>query len=177
MFYNEVIAPFLRRVRIHPNETCLSLGQQKFTNAAFTQYISPIMNELDTITPTTILLLMEQDVQSYAAFFACLLSGKIVVPVAPQWTSNELSIVQAATGSDYLLSTQRMQYYFRMTVEDALCRIDNGLYEYSTEQVLVETCRFTHHSLVQDACTVADLLSIKPAHPIHYYQYFLQLIS
>ena len=178
MFTTSVIAPFLRNVRLQPNETCLSIGDHKYTNAAFIQYISPIINELDAIPQSSFLLLMEEDVQSYAALFAGMLSGKLVVPVSVHWTDQMVSRVRQEVATDAFFCQERMQYFFRMTVEDAICRIDNGLYQFPDEHPMVRCFGFLPDGSLQDRLfTAGDVCQIKPAHPIRFHQYFTEIIA
>ncbi|MCR4965535.1 MAG: AMP-binding protein [Bacteroidales bacterium] len=178
MFTTSVIAPFLKKVRLQPNETCLEIGDHKYTNAAFIQYIAPIMNELDTLTGDTVMLLMEEDVQSYAALFACMLSGKIVVPISTAWTAAQVEQVSQTVQSGVLLSHERMQYYFRMTVDDAVCRIDNGLYHFNDEQPMVRCITFNKNEEFQEQVfTTSDIMKITPPHPVHLFRFFTDMIS
>ncbi|MBO4489159.1 MAG: hypothetical protein J5741_05830 [Bacteroidales bacterium] len=178
MFTTSVIAPFLQRVRLQPNETCLESGGRKYTNAAFIQYVAPIMNELDTLTDSTVMLLMEEDVQSFAALFAAFLTGKVAVPVSTSWTEAQCALVREAAQTSTLLTRERMQYYFRMTVEDAVCRIDNGLYQFDDAQVMARCFSFAPDGKLQEkAFTVQDIIRITPPHPVHLFRYFTDLIA
>jgi len=136
------------------------------------------MNELDTIDEDTVMLLMEEDVQSYAALFACMLSGKVLVPISTKWTESELGLIREATHSTTLLSHERMQYYFRMTVEDAVCRIDNGLYHFTDEQPLVRCFTFgTDGQLQEKIFTTKEIVKITPPHPVHFFRFFTDMIA
>lgn len=176
MFTTSVIAPFLKSVRLQPNETCLEIGGHKYTNAAFIQYVAPIMNELDTLHDTSIMLLMEEDVQSYAALFACLLTGKVVVPVPISWTGSQRELVRQHVATDTMISRERMQYYFRMTVEDAICRIDNGLYQFTDSQIMVRWFSFESEGLHEETFTAADIVQTAPR-PIRLFRFFTDKIA
>ncbi|MBO7491700.1 MAG: hypothetical protein J6T59_04590 [Bacteroidales bacterium] len=177
MFTTTVIAPFLKSVRLQPNETCLDIGGHKYTNAAFVQFVAPIMNELDTLNDSVVMLLMEEDVQSYAALFACLLTGKTVVPVSASWSEAQRELVRQNVATDTLLSRERMQYYFRMTVEDAICRIDNGLYQFTDSQVMVRCFSFTPDGLREESFTSEEITRTVPPHPIHLFRFFTDKIA
>lgn len=178
MFTTSVIAPYLQNIRLHPNETCLILGEKRYTNASFSQFISPIINELDTSPSPAFLLLMEEDVQSYAALFAGMLAGKLVIPISTKWSEETIAQVREMADTDLFLCKERMQYYFRMTVEDALCRIDNGLYQYDDLHPLVR-CVIPHETsgFSDRIFTVKDIMEIHPPHPVRFFQYFNDLIG
>ncbi|MBR4136395.1 MAG: hypothetical protein IKU03_08315 [Bacteroidales bacterium] len=178
MFTTSVIAPFLQSVRLNPNETCLILGEHRYTNAAFAQHISPIINELDSSPSTSLFLLMEEDVQSYAALFAAMLAGKLVIPISPNWSEKDVDKIQEMVPTELFLCKNRMQYYFRMTVEDAVCRIDNGLYQYPSGHPMVHCFQPTPDGTWRDRLfTVEDILQIHPPHPIRFYQFFKDFID
>lgn len=115
-------------MRDHPNITAFRLHTKIVTNALFTQRVAPIMNEFDTMTEQKLALLVEEDLQILAAFPAALFSGKILIPVRQSWSDKQREQVLNDAGVKCCLTAHRMQYYFRMTYEDALDRIDNGLY-------------------------------------------------
>ncbi len=119
---------FLLEMQEHPNTTAFRLNGEIVTNALFTQRIAPIMNEFDTMPETKIAVLIEQDLQNYAALPAALFVGKQLVPISTSWTETQRNQVLKDAGIATCLTAHRMQYYFRMTYEDALDRIDNGLY-------------------------------------------------
>ncbi len=118
---------FLQEMREHPNTTAFHLHGEIVTNARFTQYIAPIMNELDAMPIPRIAVLVEQNLHSYAAFPAALFAGKQLVPIKQSWSDAQRQRVLEAAGITSFLNAHRMQYYFRMTFKNALDRIDNGL--------------------------------------------------
>lgn len=125
---------FLSIIREHPNSTALRVNGEIVTNALFAQRIAPIINEFDSIPNKYIALMIEDDIQVYAAFPAAVLSRKILVPMKSAWSKTQCDRVLSDVGLSSYLTAQRMQYYFRMTYADALDRIDNGLFEYSDDQ-------------------------------------------
>lgn len=128
MKFNTFQQDFLREMREHPNTTAFRLHTEIVTNALFTQRVAPIMNEFDTMTEQKLALLVEDDLQILAAFPAALFAGKILIPIRQSWSDKQREQVLYDTGLASCLTAHRMQYYFRMTYEDALDRIDNGLY-------------------------------------------------
>lgn len=124
---SQFLSRFLQEVRIHPNITALKYGDTLITNARLVQYIAPIMNELDTNPAPMFALLAEHSVYTAAALFAAVFSGKQVLPVASSWSEKQRSRVLAHAGLTEILTAQRMEYYYWMTVEDAVDRLDNGL--------------------------------------------------
>lgn len=128
MKFNTLQQDFLREMREHPNTTAFRLQDEIVTNALFTQRIAPIMNEFDTMPEQKLAMLVEEDLQNIAALPAALFSGKIMIPIRQSWSENQREQVLRKAGVETCLTAHRMQYYFRMTYEDALDRIDHGLY-------------------------------------------------
>jgi len=58
------------------------------------------------------------------------------VPLPGNLTESQLEAVARELDLPQVLTVERMHYYFRMTFEDALCRIDNGLYHIDEQQLL-----------------------------------------
>lgn len=126
MYYANLLRCFLDEIRLHPNITAFRLNGEIVTNALLLQRIAPIMNELDAVTMPVVPLLMEPDIEVMAAVPAAILMGKPVIPLRTSWTEDQRRQVLADTGVDRCLTAHRMQYFFRMTFEDALDRVDNG---------------------------------------------------
>lgn len=127
MDYTTLLNSFLQDIRENPNLTAFKHNEEIVTNALYTQRIAPIMNELDTFPEDRFALLLEREIQNYVAIPAALFTGKIIVPISLDWTEEQRQQVIAKEGLTTYLTAQRMHYYFRMTYEDALDRIDNGL--------------------------------------------------
>lgn len=110
-------------MREHPNTTAFRLQDEIVTNALFTQRIAPIMNEFDTMPEQKLAMLVEEDLQNIAALPAALFSGKIMIPIRQSWSENQREQVLRKAGVETCLTAHRMQYYFRMTYEDALDKL------------------------------------------------------
>lgn len=139
---SQFLSRFLQEVRIHPNITALKYGDTLITNARLVQHIAPIMNELDTIQDSSFALLAEHSVYTAAALFAAVFTGKWIVPVAVSWTEEQRARVLADAGLADCLTAQRMGYYYWMTVEDALDRLDNGLIRLQDDQLVARRYEF-----------------------------------
>lgn len=140
---SQFLPRFLQEIRIHPNATALKYDDILISNARFAQHIAPIMNELDTDPAPCFALLAERSVYTAAALFAAVFTGKQVVPVAESWTEEQRSRVLSDAGLADCLTTQRMEYYYWMTVEDALDRMDNGLIRLQDDQIVARRGAFS----------------------------------
>ncbi len=127
MFVDAVYYPLIRALRINPEATALNFRGEISTYGRFAQRIAPIMNELDALSTSTIALVMDKGFLNCAAVLACVLTGKKLVPIDPDWSDEQRRLVLDRVGNCTLLTNERMFYYFRMTYDDAICRIDNGL--------------------------------------------------
>ncbi len=146
---SQFLSRFLQEVRIHPNITALKYGDTLITNARLVQHIAPIMNELDTIQDSSFALLAEHSVYTAAALFAAVFTGKQVVPVASSWTGEQCSRVLAHAGLTDILTAKRMEYYYWMTVEDAVDRLDNGLILLHDGQIVARRYDFSGNGELQ----------------------------
>lgn len=142
MKFNKILLDFVLQVRVNPNVTAFKIKEKIVTNAQFAQRIAPIMNELDTMTADKVAILLEDDVQTYAAMVACMLSNKVIIPVKESWTEPQVQEVLSAFGVSGVLTASRMNYYYWMTVEDAVDRIDNGLIQVDDNQIVAISCDF-----------------------------------
>lgn len=142
MSFDLILRDFIRQTRVHPNVTAFKLNDSLITNSQFVQRIAPIMNELDTTSGDAIAILMENEVQTYAAVVAGLLSNKLLVPVQPHWSKQQLAKVLAEHHISEPLTAHRMGYYYWMTVEDAIDRIDNGLIHLDDQQAVAAIYHF-----------------------------------
>jgi hypothetical protein len=157
---SQFLPHFLQEVRRHPNVTALKHGETLTTNARLVQYIAPIMNELDTSQDDCFALLAEQSVYTAAALFAAVFTGKQVVPVAESWPGEQRARVLADAGLTDCLTAQRMGYYYWMTVEDALDRLDNGLIQLRDDQVVARCYAFpADGNLHPTRVTLHDLMA------------------
>lgn len=151
---------FLQNVRANPNVTSFKLHENIVTNARFVQYIAPIMNELDTVSTDKIALLMEPSVHTYAAIFAAVFNGKVIVPILESWTEQQREAVCKAAGITEILTSRRMEYYYWMTVEDALDRIDNGLISLQNNQIIAQLYDFKEDGIAEPQTITLDDFSV-----------------
>ena len=143
MNFNKILLDFIQQVRVHPNVTAFKINDALVTNAQFAQKIAPIMNELDTLNSDNVAILMENDVQTYAAMVACMLSNKKLILVNSQWSESQKSQVLSLYNVSEVLTANRMNYYYWMTVEDAIDRIDSGLIQVADEQIVATVHDFS----------------------------------
>ena len=141
MLYSNVIEPYIRQTERNPDQTVAKIDGQVYSYAQLAQRIAPIMNELDAMSISKVGIIMKPDLTACAALLACLFSGVTAVPLSPELSENERQRIANELGLPQVLTVERMHYYFRMTFEDALCRIDNGLYNIEDEQVVCIQCR------------------------------------
>ena len=144
MLYQNVIEPYIRQTAQNPDQTVARIDGQVYSYAQFAQRIAPIMNELDAMSIMRAGIIMKRDLTSCAALMACLFSGVVVVPLPANLTENQLLTVSQKLELPQVLTVERMHYYYRMTFEDALCRIDNGLYHIEDEQLVSIICHFNN---------------------------------
>ena len=127
MFADQIYYPLVKALRHRPDETAVSVDGKTCDNRHFAMLIAPIMNELDTFSEDTVALLLEDDPLTFAAMVACLLCGKTIVPVQAHWSDVQRNQVMQASGATRLLSKESMYYYYWVSYEDAICRIDSGM--------------------------------------------------
>jgi acyl-CoA synthetase (AMP-forming)/AMP-acid ligase II len=142
MFYQNVIEPYIRQTEQNPDQTVARIDGQVYSYSQFAQRIAPIMNELDAMSITRAGIVMKQDLTAYAALMACLFSGVVAVPLPENLSETQIKAIQQELELPQVLTVERMHYYYRMTFEDALCRIDNGLYHIDDEQLVGMICLF-----------------------------------
>ena len=140
MFYLNVIEPYIHQTEQNPDQTVARIGGQVYSYAQFAQRIAPIMNELDAMSITRAGIVMKQDLTACAALMACLFSGVVAVPLPENLPETQLKAIQRELELPQVLTVERMHYYYRMTFEDALCRIDNRLYHFDDEQLVSMVC-------------------------------------
>ena len=161
-----LLQDFLDEIRLNPNVTAFRLNDEIVTNALFLQRIAPIMNELDAVTMPVLPLLMEPDIEVVSAVPAAILLGKPVIPINPSWSEAQRSQVLADAGIDVCLTAHRMQYFFRMTFEDALDRVDNGFCELNPASVAAKLYAFDDDGLMSSRLlTLGEMLDGKPFIP------------
>lgn len=136
MIYQNIIKPYIRQTEQHSDTTVARIDGQVFSYAQLAQRIAPIMNELDAMSQQRVGLVMKTDLTAYAALLACVFNGVVVVPIPEDFTETEREHIAQALDLPQILTIERMHYYFRMTFEDALDRIDNGLYHIEDEQLV-----------------------------------------
>ena len=144
MFYQNVIEPYIRQTEQNPDQTVARIDGQVHSYAQFAQRVAPIMNELDALSIGRAGIVMKQDLTSCAALMACLFSGVVAVPLPDNLPENRLKAIQQELDLPQVLTVERMHYYYRMTFEDALCRIDNGLYHFDDEQLVSMVCHLNN---------------------------------
>ena len=144
MFYQNFIEPYIRQTEQNPDQTVARIDGQVYSYAQLAQRIAPIMNELDAMSITRAGIVMKQDLTACAALMACLFSGVVAVPLPENLTENQREEVVRGLDLPQVLTIERMHYYYRMTFEDALCRIDNGLYNIDDEQLMGYICDFSN---------------------------------
>ena len=144
MFYQHVIEPYIRQTVQNPDQTVARIGGQVYSYAQLAQRIAPIMNELDALSIDRAGIVMKPDLTACAALLACLFSGVVAVPLPANISEKQLDTIRQKLQLPQVLTVERMHYYYRMTFEDALCRIDNGLYHIDDEQLLSIICRFNN---------------------------------
>lgn len=142
MFYQNVIEPYIRQTEQNPDQTMARIDGQVYSYAQFAQRIAPIMNELDAMSITRAGIVMKPDLTACAALMACLFSGVVAVPLPENLPETKLQAIRQELLLPQVLTVERMHYYYRMTFEDALCRIDNGLYHIDDEQLVSLICHF-----------------------------------
>lgn len=142
MLYSNVIEPYIRQTERNPDQTVAKIDGQVYSYAQLAQRIAPIMNELDAMSIDKAGIVMKPDLTACAALLACLFSGVTAVPLSPELPESERQKIADDLGLPQVLTVERMHYYFRMTFEDALCRIDNGLYNIEDEQIVCVQCHF-----------------------------------
>lgn len=142
MFYLNVIEPYIRQTAKNPDLTVAKIGGQVFSYAQLAQRIAPIMNELDAMSVARTGIVMKTDLTACAALLACLFNGVVAVPLPANLSETQLQKVREELQLPVVLTVERMHYYYRMTFEDALHRIDNGLYNIEDEQLASMICHF-----------------------------------
>jgi len=136
MFYPNIIEPYIRQTEQHSDTTVARISGQVYSYAQLAQRIAPIMNELDALSISRVGIVIKEDLTAYAALMACMFNGVVVVPLPENLSEAQLEIISQKLELPQILTVERMHYYFRMTFEDALCRIDNGLYHIEDEQLI-----------------------------------------
>ena len=148
MFYQYVIDPYIRHTEQNPDQTVARIDGQVYSYAQLAQRIAPIMNELDAMSITRTGIVMKQDLTACAALLACLFSGVVAVPLPENLSDDQLQTIRQNLELPQILTIERMHYYYRMTFEDALCRIDNGLYHIDDEQLVGILCHFNDENVL-----------------------------
>ena len=127
MFYQHVIEPYIRQTEQNPDQTVARIEGQVYSYAQLAQRIAP-------------------DLTACAALLACLFSGVVAVPLPENLSESQRGEVVRELELPEVLTVERMHYYYRMTFEDALCRIDNGLYRIDDDQLVSIICHFSNEN-------------------------------
>lgn len=117
----------MRSVRDYSSKIALVLDDEEITYAHLAQRIVPIMNELDAASDDKVALLMDTDLEIYCAVLACWLCGKTLIPISDALSLYYRNQILNDFQLKEMLTLKRISFFYRMTYEDALCRIDNGL--------------------------------------------------
>ena len=142
MLYPNVIEPYIRITAQHPDQTATRIDGQVYSYAQLAQRVAPIKNELDAMSLKRAGIVMKPDLTACAALLACLFNGVVAVPL-PATLSDDLRLrICQELELQEVLTVERMHYYYRMTFEDAFCRIDNGLYHFEEGQLAGMRCQF-----------------------------------
>lgn len=142
MFYQNVIEPYIRQTVQNPDLTVAKIGGQVYSYAQLAQRIAPIMNELDALSIPKAGIVMKEDLTAFAALMACMFGGVVAVPLPDNLSESQLEAATRELELPQVLTVERMHYYYRMTFEDAISRIDNGLYHIEEEQLMGLACQF-----------------------------------
>lgn len=146
MIYQNVIAPYIQLTEQNPDQTVARIDGQVYSYSQLAQRIAPIMNELDAMSIARAGIVMKQDLTACAALLACLFSGVVAVPLPENLSESQRGEVVRELELPEVLTVERMHYYYRMTFEDALCRIDNGLYRIDDDQLVSIICHFNNEN-------------------------------
>ena len=145
MLYQNVIEPYIRWTEKNPDQTVARIGGHVFSYAQLSQRIAPIMNELDALSVSRVGIVVKRDLIACSALLASLFSGIAAVPLPENLSEGLKRQVCEELQLPVVLTVERMHYYYRMTFEDALNRIDNGLYQIEDDQLVFIRCRFNEN--------------------------------
>lgn len=126
----------------NPDKTMARIGENIITNSQFFQLVAPIMNELEALSVHHIALPLRTDISVLAAAFAAFLSKISVTPIPQNLSNSDSEKILRHLNINTFLTPERMHYYYRMTFEDALSKIDNGLYDIPDDFPLWIDCKF-----------------------------------
>lgn len=136
MFYKYIIESYIRQTEQNPDQTVAKIDNQVFSYSQFAQRVAPIMNELDAMSLQRVGIVMKPDLTACAALTACLFNSVVAVPMPETYTDAQRERIAETLALPQILTVERMHYYYRVTFEDALCRIDNGLYHIEDNQLM-----------------------------------------
>lgn len=136
MFQHNIINPLIREVLRNPDKTAARIGDSVVSNAQFFQLVAPVMNEIDALSVQRVALVMKPDTNVCAAILAAAFSNVTVVPLPENAPEEFVQKVMEELNISTVLTAERMHYYYWMTFEDAMSRIDNGLYDIDDDNVL-----------------------------------------
>lgn len=125
----------------NPDKTMARIGEDIISNSQFFQLVAPIMNELEALSVHHIALPLRTDISVLAAVFAAFLSKISVTPIPKNLSKTESEKILKELNIPTFLTPERMHYYYRMTFEDALSKIDNGLYDIPDDFPLWIDCK------------------------------------
>ena len=127
MFYDRIYRPLTDLMNDGIDRPCCTFDDKTIDYATLARYVAPAMEEFDAVDGSVVPLLMTPDVFTLSAVWATWFCGKTLLPISTQWDENQRKDILLENDSPKLLTSQRIQYFFWMTFEDAMARIDNGL--------------------------------------------------
>ncbi len=162
MFYENVIRPFIKEIYKNPDKTAAKIGNKIITNSQVLQLIAPIMNELDALSIERVGIFIEKEINVYAAIIAAMFNNITVIPIFNSLNETQIDKLRLELGFSEILTSKRMHYYYWMTYEDALCRIDNGLYSIPDEKIiLIDSCIDKHSNIIKNEFRAGDFKQMK----------------
>lgn len=188
MLYRSVILPYVKMLQEFPEEPVLLFGDKLVTNALFAKRIASIVNELESQPEEVVALLVEDELDTFAAVVAALIAGKTLLPVRQQWTEEQCREILDMLGLKSMLTAARMHYYYYMTFENALDRLDAGMETFEEDHSVAMLVDFDEddHPVIRkvtaaDFCPKPDrkrsryAKTIRPGTPLYDYFTILQL--
>lgn len=127
MLYRSVILPYVKILQEFPEEPVLLIEDKLVTNALFAKRLASIVNELESQPEEVVALLVEDELDTFAAVVAALIAGKTLLPIRAHWSDEQRGKILSMFDVKSVLTAARMHYYYYMTFENALDRLDSGM--------------------------------------------------
>ena len=83
MFNTFIVTPFFNSALKYSGENAFCINEEYYTYAQFTQRIAAIAKSLEDNNETSIAVITNNDLDTYASIFAIWLTGKMYVPINP----------------------------------------------------------------------------------------------